>query len=48
MIMNAETATMLADGLEAATDGASVADLAAERDAMILALQKALRGLETP
>lgn len=45
--LNDQTATMLAAGLDEATKGASVDDMAARRDAMIVALQKALTSLRT-
>ena len=43
--LTAETAEILAEGLKAATKGASVSDLQVRRDAMIVAMQKALSGL---
>ncbi|MEO3413682.1 3-hydroxyacyl-CoA dehydrogenase NAD-binding domain-containing protein [Roseovarius sp. CAU 1744] len=45
--LNDQTATMLAAGLDEATKGASVDDMAARRDAMFVALQKALTSLRT-
>ncbi|WP_299847960.1 3-hydroxyacyl-CoA dehydrogenase NAD-binding domain-containing protein [uncultured Roseovarius sp.] len=41
--LDAKTAEMLVDGLDEAIGSASLADLSAQRDAMIVALQKALR-----
>lgn len=41
--LNAETIRMLVDGLAEASQGRSVADLSVDRDAMILALLKALK-----
>ena len=44
--LTAETAQMLVEGLAAATQGASVSEQAARRDAMIVAIQQALQQLE--
>lgn len=44
--LTAETAQRLSDGLAEATQGAPVSELSARRDAMIVAIQQALRSVE--
>ncbi|KIC09088.1 3-hydroxyacyl-CoA dehydrogenase [Leisingera sp. ANG-M1] len=44
--LTAETAQRLSDGLAEATQGAPVSELSARRDAMIVAIQQALRAVE--
>lgn len=43
--LDSETAEMLAQGVEAAAGGRSVAEIAADRDALILAMQKSIADL---
>ena len=46
--LTAETAQMLVEGLNAASHGVPVSEQAARRDAMIVAIQQALRHMEQP